>query len=1799
MKKLLHFVLLGWLALAAAHAQPISPYLAGQNAWLPIALGTQVFNGQLDQLWPVVRQSQVRMVRIGGNGVNSNLVTNTQYIALIDSIRRIGAEPMVQVSEGRGRFTAAQAAQVVQHVNIAMGRNIRYWIIGNEPDLNNTSQPNPTNVAGVEAYIKAFASAMKAVDPTILTVGPENAAYNNYFPALVGGANDITGTDANGRYYIDVISFHTYPFNGTQTRAGVVNGTQNLTNNVVNLLGLMANANALHNRTGANALRWALTEFNVDFANPTANTVEGVGVHSFLNGQFWAEVFGVGMKYGSVSMQPWSIHEGGGARGTGDLGYLDGATAATVKPRSAFWHEMLVSENLHGTNLNATDNQALVKVLSSTDNGTTAVMLLNESDATNYDFTVQLNTAPVPGTAPLQINVPAGISAAYNDKVYAQSTLVLLFNAQGALTRKIVYSLQHAQQTLPPTYLRPGQTFTLANFTADKTFTCVAPEAVTFAATVLGEFTSITWNFGAGATPATGTGKNPAPATYATAGSPTVTMTLVNPDTTIVVTRANYVQVSNCVRTPFPATIPVIPGVVKAVEYDNGGQGVAYNDSDVANRGAQLDPTVPRANESVDTENGGEGLSNVGYSASGEWLKYSVNVLRTGLYRVTVRVASGTTAGGSLRLSVNDVDRTGVVAVPGTGGFQTYQDVVISNVYLEASANATLKFDIVASSFNFSKLTFVEQPLTGIVVNRVYNGSSTPDGATDAVELLVVQDHLDIRGLIVKDFEANLTADTGGKYQFRDNALWKDLRIGTTVVLRRLSSGIAGYAEDVDPSDFKIDLLMENAAYLTALAPTGQNFNLTQTDMVLLKTSTAGGTDNAVHAFATNGTGLALYTAVASPKLLAGTLGTGLFAYTTNPAQSTADYNGTNVATSSSTSRNWGDGFGANNINYIITLRGLNNTAPPLVVNRIYNGSNDGTGNLDAVELLVVQDHLDVRGMVVKDFETNGTADNGGKYQFANTAFWADVRSGTTIVLRQLGGPAGYVPDYDASDFTLDLLLGNATYLTNVGGTSIFNITQYDLVLVKAAGSGAAGVTGALHSFATRTAIAGAGGAVTANYSAAAGYKMTSPDLDGGGSPSKFHYPLNPTQTLADYNGAGKANISGSTALNWGYGFGTPNVTYIQSLRNGVTGPDLVVANGQRMAAGGAYNSITVQSGGVLTLQLNATVATTVRVLTGGQLVTNCQPLSGAGSFELQADAGLQICDPAGIAATGATGAIQLAGSRSFSPEGLYTYNGTAAQATGAGLPGQVRSLTVNNTAPLAADRTLTLSQATAVQQLVRLQSGNLNTAGLAFTLLSSATGTALVDNTGGVVSGSGTMQRAVTNAVTGAAYRHFSSPVAGATFASLATPGFAPTFNAGYNSSANPFAVSPFPTVFGYDEARLATSPASIAAFDKGWFSPIDATDAMQTTRGYSVNAPATAVPVAFTGTFNNAAQPSGPLARGTDPDAGWQLLGNPYPSPLDWSTVAAAQRPGMDATMYVYQSTGQYAGTYRSYVNGVGASPLIVAGSGYFARVTAPGTPGAVNLTNANRVTSFGPQPVFGRGSADARPHLRLQLTGGGRADDTYCYFETGATATVDARYDAVKLPNPTGFELASLSGSAALAINGLAPLAAAEVVVPLLVRGLQAAALAFEVADLANFGNATVWLRDAQTGRQQLLTAGSRYSFLLTAGTASAGRFSLVFRSAAVTAARSELTAATVSLYPNPARGRFTVLLPPLAGQREVRATLVNALGQTLLSRAVLLTAAGATAEFSTRGLPPGVYTLRLQTEQQTLAKRVVVE
>lgn len=491
------------------------------------------------------------------------------------------------------------------------------------------------------------------------------------------------------------------------------------------------------------------------------------------------------------------------------------------------------------------------------------------------------------------------------------------------------------------------------------------------------------------------------------------------------------------------------------------------------------------------------------------------------------------------------------------------------------------------------------------------------------------------------------------------------------------------------------------------------------------------------------------------------------------------------------------------------------------------------------------------------------------------------------------------------------------------------------------------------------------------------------------------------------------------------------------------------------------------------------------------------------------------------------------------------------------------------------------------------------------FTLLSGAGGTALVvNNAGSALLGTATVQRYIDPSINaGPGYRHYASPVAGATVGDLATAGYSPVVNAAYNTSATPGAVTPFPTVYGYDQSRLASTTNNLSAFDKGFVSPAALSDALTVGRGYAVNISASQL-VDFVGTVNTGDVPLA-LARNsgaTAADAGWALVGNPYPAPLDYSLVAPADRSNLDGAIYVVQSSGQYAGTYRSYVNGQGGNPVLPVGQGFFVRVSAGQTSGSLTFRNAQRLTAPD-ATAFQRKATDPRPVVQLDLrSAAGQADAFYAYAEAGATPAFDSQYDAAKLPNSTGLNLASTGSGENLAIDGR-PAFTAGTAIGLSVGVPAAGTYTLAATDLANLpAGLNAYLRDAETGLTTKLTPGASYSFSATGAQAQAamvGRFTLVFGPQAALATAPALAAELVSVYPNPARGSFTVTVPAVADATAVQAELLNTLGQVVRQQRAALPAAGATFSVPTTDLAPGIYTLRLRAGATTLAKRVVIQ
>ncbi|MGK2861982.1 MAG: T9SS type A sorting domain-containing protein [Chitinophagaceae bacterium] len=102
--------------------------------------------------------------------------------------------------------------------------------------------------------------------------------------------------------------------------------------------------------------------------------------------------------------------------------------------------------------------------------------------------------------------------------------------------------------------------------------------------------------------------------------------------------------------------------------------------------------------------------------------------------------------------------------------------------------------------------------------------------------------------------------------------------------------------------------------------------------------------------------------------------------------------------------------------------------------------------------------------------------------------------------------------------------------------------------------------------------------------------------------------------------------------------------------------------------------------------------------------------LSGEGDFILSEGSKLITSHPGGIALTGATGSVQVTGSRVFAGNADYVYSGSAFQVTGTGLPSTIRRLVIDNKAGLFEGNGVKLSKPTLITTELVLSNGFLQT---------------------------------------------------------------------------------------------------------------------------------------------------------------------------------------------------------------------------------------------------------------------------------------------------------------------------------------------------------------------------------------------------------------------------------------------------------------------------------------------------------
>jgi hypothetical protein len=126
----------------------------------------------------------------------------------------------------------------------------------------------------------------------------------------------------------------------------------------------------------------------------------------------------------------------------------------------------------------------------------------------------------------------------------------------------------------------------------------------------------------------------------------------------------------------YPDNVPHnIPGVINSTHFDLGGEGTGYHDFNPENLGDGI-----RQEQGVDTEFRIEEGS-VGGIITGEWLEYTINVAEEGKYTFEILFASPGRY-GKFHIEINDVNKTGEVAVRPSSNYNTFKPTKIEDIFL-------------------------------------------------------------------------------------------------------------------------------------------------------------------------------------------------------------------------------------------------------------------------------------------------------------------------------------------------------------------------------------------------------------------------------------------------------------------------------------------------------------------------------------------------------------------------------------------------------------------------------------------------------------------------------------------------------------------------------------------------------------------------------------------------------------------------------------------------------------------------------------------------------------------------------------------------------------------------------------------------------------------------------------------------------------------------------------------------------------------------------------------------------------
>jgi len=341
---------------------------------------------------------KVGTMRVGGYNNDANTPDPFDGAAFDHAVayaRAIGAEPIIQVpllADTAGQPpTAATAAAMVTYANVTKAYGLKYFSLGNEPDLYD-SQGLPSNPAmpalpGFSpadycATATAYVAAMKAVDPTIKIVGPDLSW--KYQP----GNDWLTPILSSCGALFDIVAIHRYPFEAMQaTRAAAATDAASFRTTIASVQGILE-------ATGQGGKPLAITEMNVAYDATFCVLDASPGT---VGSALWlADGLGMAIDLGLWTSAVWDISD------TDDwaLGLIGPAPGHV--PRPEYYAYALYAEHAGPQTLQVTSAPAGVAAHASRDAADDATEIIvvnwNESPAGLAFSVTGLSAAPAPAT---------------------------------------------------------------------------------------------------------------------------------------------------------------------------------------------------------------------------------------------------------------------------------------------------------------------------------------------------------------------------------------------------------------------------------------------------------------------------------------------------------------------------------------------------------------------------------------------------------------------------------------------------------------------------------------------------------------------------------------------------------------------------------------------------------------------------------------------------------------------------------------------------------------------------------------------------------------------------------------------------------------------------------------------------------------------------------------------------------------------------------------------------------------------------------------------------------------------------------------------------------------------------------------------------------------------------------------------------------------------------------------------------------------------------------------------------------